>query len=177
MYGDHVWRRGLTLALTCCRKRERRSWVGARRVALLYVSSGPPLKTVRTTFMVYGFAPAVPLRVPTKRSFPLLQLHGAFPADSLRVRWVPCSDYYAPSDSAGGLWRFVGVSLTYGPLAFPSRKQFPVFHMADATTMAEVARSSWPHPRFVAPQCRHRVSRCVYATFGSTAPGCCLGLF
>ena len=70
-------------------KRERRSWVGTRRVALPYVSSCPPLKTVRTTFMVYGLTPAVPLRVPTKRSFPLRQLHGAFPADSLRVRWGP----------------------------------------------------------------------------------------
>jgi hypothetical protein len=84
-----IFYRTLTLALTCCRKWERRSWVGPRRVALPYVSSCPPLKTVRTTFMVYGLAPAVPLRVPTKRSFPFLQLHGAFPADSLRVRWIP----------------------------------------------------------------------------------------
>src|SRR4030095_7994386 len=65
------------------------SWVGTRRVAVPYVSSCPPLKTVRTTFMVYGLAPAVPLRVPTKRSFPFRQLHSAFPVDSLRVRWIP----------------------------------------------------------------------------------------
>ena len=64
-------------------------WVGTRRVALPYVSSCPPLKTVRTTFMVYGLAPAVPLRARTKRSFPFRQLHSAFPVDSLRVRWVP----------------------------------------------------------------------------------------
>src|SRR5712691_7153636 len=64
-------------------------WVGTRRVALPYVSSCPPLKTVRTTFMVYGLAPAVPLRGPTKRSFPFLQLHRRSPVDSLRVRWVP----------------------------------------------------------------------------------------
>ena len=54
-----------------------------------YVSSCPPLKTVRTTFMVYGLAPAVSLRARTKRSFPFRQLHSAFPVDSLRVRWVP----------------------------------------------------------------------------------------
>ena len=65
------------------------SWVGTRRVALPYVSSCPPLKTVRTTFMVYGLAPAVSLRARTKRSFPFRQLHSAFPVDSLRVRWVP----------------------------------------------------------------------------------------
>lgn len=70
--------------------------------------------------MVYGLAPAVPLRDDTKRSFPFRQLPSAFPVDSLRVRWVPlvrsfrrlgvfamgtvpvctafpCSDYYAPS--------------------------------------------------------------------------------
>src|SRR5919198_412859 len=64
-------------------------WVGTRRVALPYVSSCPPLKTVRTTFMVYGLAPAVSLRACTKRSFPFRQLHRAFPVDSLRVRWVP----------------------------------------------------------------------------------------
>jgi hypothetical protein len=39
--------------------------------------------------MVYGLAPAVILRAHTKRSFPFLQLHSAFPVDSLRVRWVP----------------------------------------------------------------------------------------
>jgi hypothetical protein len=64
-------------------------WVGTRRVALPYVSSCPPLKTVRTTFMVYGLAPAVPLRARTKRSFPFRQLHRTSPMDSLRVRWVP----------------------------------------------------------------------------------------
>ena len=39
--------------------------------------------------MVYGLTPAVPLRARTKRSFPFRQLHGAFPVDSSRVRWVP----------------------------------------------------------------------------------------
>src|SRR5262249_61254741 len=41
------------------------------------------------TFIVYGLAPAVRLRARTKRPFPFLQLRSAFPADSLRVRWVP----------------------------------------------------------------------------------------
>ena len=39
--------------------------------------------------MVYGLAPAVPLRAHTKRSFPFRQLHRRSPVDSLRVRWVP----------------------------------------------------------------------------------------
>jgi hypothetical protein len=39
--------------------------------------------------MVYGLAPAVRLRARTKRPFPFRQLRSAFPADSLRVRWVP----------------------------------------------------------------------------------------
>src|SRR6516162_9306454 len=44
------------------------SWVATRRGLHKPVSSSPPLKTVRTTFMVYGLAPAVPLRDP--RSVP-----------------------------------------------------------------------------------------------------------
>lgn len=105
---------------------------------------------------------------------------GEGPSPAVRILVSPAflaSDSSAPSDSAGGPWRCVGVSLASCPLAFPSHQQSPVFHLSDATTMAEVARAAWPHPRFVAPQDRHRVNRCVYATFGSTAPGCCLGLF
>ena len=58
-----------TLALTCCRKR---GWVGARRVALLYVSSRPPLRTVRAAFTAHGSAPLVNLPSKAmKRRFPL----------------------------------------------------------------------------------------------------------
>src|SRR5215475_1717648 len=46
----------------------RSSWVATRRGLHKPVSSSPPFKTVRTTFMVYGLAPAVPLRDP--RSVP-----------------------------------------------------------------------------------------------------------
>ena len=49
----------------------------------------PSVRDTAHTFMVYGLAPAVPLRAHTKRSFPFRQLHSAFPVDSLRVRWVP----------------------------------------------------------------------------------------
>jgi hypothetical protein len=96
--GEHgVWPSSLggfnircpTLRLIRAWKRERGSWVGTRRVALPYVSSCPPLKTVRTTFMVYGFTPAGLLRNSTQRSFPFRQLHRTSPVDSLRVRWVP----------------------------------------------------------------------------------------
>src|ERR687888_348483 len=59
-------------------------WVGTRRVALPYVSSCPPLKTVRTTFMVYGLAPAVSLRDP--RSVP------SHFASSTRLHpWTACA--------------------------------------------------------------------------------------
>jgi len=79
----------LTLALSRARKRERGSWVGARR-SPYPVSSRPPLRTARTTFMVYGSAPLIVLHgVTMKRRFPLLQCHGCPPMDSLRVHWVP----------------------------------------------------------------------------------------
>ena len=45
----------------------------------------------------------------------------------------PCADYYAPSDSSCGPWRFVGVSLTYFPLALTSLTKSPVFNMEDST--------------------------------------------
>src|SRR2546421_7846298 len=53
------------------------------------VSSSPPFKTVRTTFMVYGLAPAVPLRDPRSVPSHFAKLHRRSPVDSLRVRWVP----------------------------------------------------------------------------------------
>ena len=114
--------------------------------------SQPPLKTVRTTFMVYGFAPAVPLRARTKRSFPFLQLHSPFPVDSFRVRWVPLVQSFrrlgafalSPHPGVRGfptlrllcpirlLMRhqsFVGLSLPYSPPSFASIMRSPVFTM------------------------------------------------
>ena len=124
------------------------SWVATRRGLTKPVSSSPPLKTVRTTFMVYGLAPSVILRAHTKRSFTFLQLHGYPPVYSLRVRWVPLvpsfqrlgafasvlilacpaflgSDYYAPSDSCEDIGHFVGLSLTYSPLPFAFLTDLP----------------------------------------------------
>jgi hypothetical protein len=51
-----------------------------------------------------------------------------------------------------------------------------VFAMSDSNKMGEVARFSSPRPRSAAPQYRHRVSRCLYATFCRTAPVFCIGL-
>src|SRR5215470_19799178 len=65
-------------------------WVGTRRVALPYVSSCPPLKTVRTTFMVYGLTPAVILRDP--RSVP-----SHFASSTGLHPWTACA-------FAGYLW-------------------------------------------------------------------------
>jgi hypothetical protein len=110
--------------------------------------SQPPLKTVRTTFMVYGLAPAVSLRARTKRSFPFRQLHSAFPVDSLRVRWVPLVRSFRRlgAFALGQMprvhgfpvrrllrplrhflrhWSFVRVSLTYFPPSFASSESFP----------------------------------------------------
>src|SRR5262245_35333346 len=82
--------RSRTLGLSRAWKPERGSWGGARRVALLYVSSRPPLRTARTTFMVYGSAPVIILHgVTMKRRVPLRQFHRYPPVYSLRVHWVP----------------------------------------------------------------------------------------
>jgi hypothetical protein len=82
--------RSRTLGLSCCWKRARGSWVGARRVALLYVSSRPPLRTGLATFMASGSAPVMLLHgVTMKRRFPCRQFHRCPPGYSLRVHWVP----------------------------------------------------------------------------------------
>jgi len=53
------------------RHARKRGWVGARRVALLYVSSRPPLRTGLTAFTVSGSAPVVDLHGATmKHLFP-----------------------------------------------------------------------------------------------------------
>ena len=76
------------------------------------------------------------------------------PWTALRVRWVPVyccptlslrafamcavfphSDYYALFDCLQGLGVFVGVSLTYSPLSFPSLSGSPVFPMEDSIKM------------------------------------------
>jgi hypothetical protein len=97
-----------------------------------------------------------------KRLFPFLQLHSAFPVDSLRVRWVPLFPSFqrlgafAVSSHPGVrgfptlgllcpirlfLWPrgFVGVSLTYSPLPFASNRKSPVFIMKGSNGMLEVA--------------------------------------
>ena len=93
-----------------------------------------------------------------KRLFPFLQLHSAFPVDSLRVRWGPlvpsfqrlgaCA--FSPPPGVHGfpvlrLLRpirhflrhrgFVGGSLTYFPLPFTSIKKLPVFTVEDSNRM------------------------------------------
>ena len=76
------------------------------------------------------------------------------PWTALRVRWVPLyyvptlslrafamcvaflhSDYYALFDCLQGLGVFVGVSLTYSPLSFPSLSGSPVFNLEDSNKM------------------------------------------
>src|SRR5215475_13696691 len=66
------------------------SWVATRRGLHKPVSSSPPLKTVRTTFMVYGLAPGVPLR--DARSVP-----SHFASSSGVHPWTACA-------FAGYLW-------------------------------------------------------------------------
>ena len=102
--------------------------------------------------MVYGLAPAVPLRARTKRSFPFRQLHSTFPVDSFRVRWVPLVQSFRRlgAFALGQMprvhgfpvrrllrplrhflrhWSFVRVSLTYFPPSFASIMRSPVFTM------------------------------------------------
>src|SRR5215475_8148301 len=77
------------ISTTACHQRNY-GWVATRRGLHKPVSSSPPLKTVRTTFMVYGFAPAVPLRDP--RSVP-----SHFASSSGVHPWTACA-------FAGYLW-------------------------------------------------------------------------
>ena len=62
-----------------------------------------------------------------------------FPTRSLRAFAMcavfPHSDYYALFDCLQGLGVFVGVSLTYSPLSFPSLSGSPVFPMEDSIKM------------------------------------------
>src|SRR5207249_686543 len=99
-----------------------------------------------------------------KRLFPFLQLHGAFPVDSLRVRWVPLFPSFqrlgafavSPHPAVRGfptlgllcpirlfLWPrgFVGGSLTYSPLPFASNRKSPVFLMTPVRSMLLTVQS------------------------------------
>ena len=62
-----------------------------------------------------------------------------FPTRSLRAFAMcavfPLSDYYALFDCLQGLGVFVGVSLTYSPLSFPSLSGSPVFNLEDSNKM------------------------------------------
>jgi hypothetical protein len=93
-----------------------------------------------------------------KRLFPFLQLHSAFPVDSLRVRWVPLFPSFQrlgafainPRPGVRGfptlgllcpirlpLWHqgFVGLSLTYFPPPLAASRRYPVFDMEDSNRM------------------------------------------
>jgi hypothetical protein len=116
--------------------------------------------------------------------------------DSVRVPWVPLyrfptlslgafamyvafppSDSYAPSDCLQGLGAFgAGLSCLLSTLlTIPCRlsrvRQVELKQDGGGGTF------SWPRPRAVAPQYRHRVRRLIYATCGRTAPVFCLGLY
>jgi hypothetical protein len=71
----------------------------------------------------------------------------------------PRSDSSAPSDAAGGHWRFVGVSLASCPRALSSLKQSPGFGVIDSNGMMEVACCWRPPPRSAAPQAAYRGSQ------------------
>ena len=86
-----------------------------------------------------------------KRLFPFLQLHSAFPVDSLRVRWVPLyyfptlslrpfamyvaflrSDYYGQFDCLQGLGVSYGSPHSYSPPSLTFLAGSPVFTVEDS---------------------------------------------
>ena len=112
----------LTPKLTCRRKPQRGSWVGARRVALPHVSSRPPLRTGLTTCTVSGSAPAGGLRARTKPSFPLPQP----PQGQSLPPWTACA--FAASLGAGlsaGAGPAPGVRLPVGTACPPADSSAP----------------------------------------------------
>src|SRR5215813_924989 len=111
-------------------------WVATRRGLNKPVSSSPPFKTVRTTFMVYGLAPAVPLRDPRSVPSHFASSPGVHPWTACAFAgylWsglstglgpspsvlilvyaaLPRSDYYAPSDFPGRYRIFIRLSPSY----------------------------------------------------------------
>jgi len=109
----------------------------------------PPVRPVRETFASYGSRER---DIMGRVHFASSTVHS--PWTALRVRWVPLyyfptrslrafamcavfphSDYYALFDCLQGLGVFVGVSLTYSPLSFPSLSGSPVFPMEDSIKM------------------------------------------
>jgi hypothetical protein len=122
------------------------------------------LKTVRTTFMVYGLAPAVPLRDPRSVPSHFASSTGVPPVDSLRVRWVPLVRSFRrlgafalgqmprvhgfpvrrllrPIRHCLRHWSFVRVSLTYFPPSFASSESFPC-----STCKTQTDRVRWCVP-------------------------------
>src|SRR6266849_349107 len=106
----------ITLRLSRAWKPERRSWVATRRGLNKPVSSSPPLRTGRATWMASGSAPLIGLHgVPMKRRFPLRQFHRSPPVDSLRVHWGPLF----PSSQRRGAF---AISPHPGVHSFPVRR-------------------------------------------------------
>jgi hypothetical protein len=159
--------KGRTLGLSRAWKREPGSWVGARRVALLYVSSRPPFRTARTTFMVCGSTPVIILHGGTrKRRVPCRQFHRYPPVYRLRVHWLPVfpsshklgAFALGTHPRVGGfparrLLRPIRHSLqasgfrpgsppSYCPLPLASCKELPVFSLEDSHETRQVACSS-----------------------------------
>ena len=170
-----------TLALSRCRKPQRGSWVGTRRVALRYVSSSLPFRTGLATFMASGSTPVIVLHGFTmKRRFPFLQFHRYPPVYSLRVHWVPLfpSSHrlgaFAVSPHPGvpsfpGFRLLCPIRLFLRTLAFrwglpcllPTRLDIPqevsrVQHGRLKRNDVGGVFLSLPHPLFAAPQALHR---------------------
>ena len=115
---------------------------------------------------------------------------------SLRVPWVPLyrfptlslrafamyvafphSDYYAQSDCLQGLGDFgTGLPCLLSTLLHIPFRLSRVCHV-ELKQDGVGGTFSWPHPRSVAPQYRHRINRLFYATFCRTAPVFCIGLY
>jgi hypothetical protein len=80
---------------------------------------------------------------------------------------LPSADYSAPSDSACGPWRFVGVSRAYFPRALTSLTKSPVFGVEDSNGMGSVACYWLPLPRSAAPQSASRVGQVALECLGN----------
>ena len=151
----------------------------------------PPVRPVRETFASYGSRQR---DLMGKVHFASSTVHS--PWTALRVRWVSLycfptlslrpfamyvaflrSDYYGLFDCLQGLGDF-GTGL---PCLLSTLLNIP-FRLS-RVCQVELKQDgvggtfSWPHPRSVAPQYRHRVHRLIYATFCRTAPVFCISLY